>query len=962
MIKGLGSAGLLLALLVGAPVALWAWGRPAWQLPGLLVADSGGVLVALLTAVGWLAWAAFVASTVMELVNLVTGRRLVLPLVSGLQWISGALLVAAVAGLGVAGRAAPAMAAPTMAAPAAAPATVASPTIVQQQDEPDAAQYTVVAGDDLWTIAERLLGDGRQWRALAELNPELREDPTQRLHAGNRLRLPAAPEAERAPVESVTVRKGDTLSGLALEHLGAARKWPAIHQANRSLIRDPDLIQIGWKLALPTGATHPKPIVQDQPPRKDERSGQGEPSSQDERSGQGEPSSDQGGPQGQDRPQGSDQPPNQSEPPAMSPDASTPNTSAPVPTASPTAEHPPIPEASRAADPVAPLVGGLGGLAAAMMLSAVAVRRQAQLRSRNLGVRVPHPEAALRRYETALGRRQQSGVATGLERALRVLGEHFERTLPELPALDRVVIEGLRLSFQWVEPPATTPPRGFVREGTAWVVDLDRLDVLEVSTHAVPYPTLVTLGRTAAGVTTMVELERRGLVSVEGAAELCAGVIAAWVAELGCAPWAAELRLVVAAADASFCRAVLPDNQLVLHDPRGLVEGLEREAVRRRAAFAATSDQRSARLDPDRAEASAPWVAVLADQPPAELLARISAACTDLGRGVVLVAPGLAAASTRWQLTLIDGQPDGTLMPDRLTLSAQLIEAHTRDAIGAIARTASMQSSEPASWWSADPQPDNVALLPSAIQQDEPGEVPTLLLLGPVELTGARGEAPTRARRQCEEYCGWLLENPGRTATQMSSELLVAEGTRRSNMSRLRTWLGADGDGQPYLPDAYSGRIQLAPAVTSDWQRVQLLLTAGANRVHPDTLRAVLDLVRGAPLADAAPGQWHWAEQLRSDMSSAIRDVGVVLAQRARNSGDLELARWATARALLAAAEDERLLCERILTERQAGNRPEVERLVMRLTRHARSLGVDLAPETVRVCQQAMEGRVRARA
>lgn len=52
----------------------------------------------------------------------------------------------------------------------------------------------------------------------------------------------------------------------------------------------------------------------------------------------------------------------------------------------------------------------------------------------------------------------------------------------------------------------------------------------------------------------------------------------------------------------------------------------------------------------------------------------------------------------------------------------------------------------------------------------------------------------------------------------------------------------------------------------------------------------------------------------------------------------------------------------RIRAERLAGNRGEVERLVLQLTRTARMLGVDLAEETVMLMQEVMEGRVRARA
>jgi Flp pilus assembly protein TadD len=100
---------------------------------------------------------------------------------------------------------------------------------------------------------------------------------------------------------------------------------------------------------------------------------------------------------------------------------------------------------------------------------------------------------------------------------------------------------------------------------------------------------------------------------------------------------------------------------------------------------------------------------------------------------------------------------------------------------------------------------------------------------------------------------------------------------------------------------------------------------------------------------------------LRTDIASALRDAGVVLAERALARGDTDLARWAAARALVVAPQDEQLLGARIRTEHRAGNRGEVERLVNQVTRQARILGVDLLPETVELCQQVIEGRLRAR-
>lgn len=239
---------------------------------------------------------------------------------------------------------------------------------------------------------------------------------------------------------------------------------------------------------------------------------------------------------------------------------------------------------------------------------------------------------------------------------------------------------------------------------------------------------------------------------------------------------------------------------------------------------------------------------------------------------------------------------------------------------------------------------------------------PTVQLLGPIELVGAAGPIPPRAGKQCIEYCTWLLEHPGRSAREMASALVVAEGTRRSNMSRLRAWLGDDDDGSSYLPDAYSGRIMLAPVVSSDWHRLQIIIGPGVDATGTEGLYAALSLVRGAPLADAAPGQWHWAEEMRTDMVSVIRDIGVELSRRALADRDLELARWATARSLAAAPHDERLMSMRIRIEHQAGRSAEVERLALQMSAHARLLGLDLDPETVDLLQQVMEGQLRARA
>ena len=58
-------------------------------------------------------------------------------------------------------------------------------------------------------------------------------------------------EAARPDVVSYTVKAGDSLSKIAKRHYGDAAKWKLIHEANRDLIKNPDLIHPGWVLKLP---------------------------------------------------------------------------------------------------------------------------------------------------------------------------------------------------------------------------------------------------------------------------------------------------------------------------------------------------------------------------------------------------------------------------------------------------------------------------------------------------------------------------------------------------------------------------------------------------------------------------------------------------------------------------------------------------------------------------------------
>lgn len=47
------------------------------------------------------------------------------------------------------------------------------------------------------------------------------------------------------------VKRGDTLGKIAEQYYGDASLYRKIFEANRDTIKNPDLIQIGWKLRIP---------------------------------------------------------------------------------------------------------------------------------------------------------------------------------------------------------------------------------------------------------------------------------------------------------------------------------------------------------------------------------------------------------------------------------------------------------------------------------------------------------------------------------------------------------------------------------------------------------------------------------------------------------------------------------------------------------------------------------------
>lgn len=957
LLASIGALLVLIALLPGGAWALVHWGRldllTRLDMRAFLGhSDGGAVFLVLLTVIGWGAWLLLVASVLSEAARALSAGKIDWrPPGNAVFGPTAAVLVTCVAGLaaatGQSSEKAPAPvpdAAPIAAVVAHTGVDTAGGAIARVSDT-DARWHTVAEGDDLWTLAEHYCGDGSQWRELLAANPTTVLSPLQPLSPGTLLEIPASwpthpvgsatdgrsgnsarlLNATTPAPQTVIVQPGDSLWQLAQEHLADGALWPQIQRDNAELIVDPDLIMPGQELHLPSALPTVQPPPGGDLPASD--AGMGSAAEQRTPAASPEGSADQA--------DTSQSPADRLEP--------VPEGAAGAP--QPGAETSGVEEASDPAQGVGDhedehsevlateddvtghvrsLVGPMGAVVAGALIAALELRRRWQRDHRPPGQRPPRPTA---RGAAALA--AMSSIAAVPER-------------PVGPTEDESELDGR---------PQEQPGNPGHGEGPAPV---------HLTTQPDPHPDgglVVRLGDGPDGPVTL-DLLPGGRFSIRAdEGETVADLLASLAVQLldrdggsvgvrlppGCA-WLDHLDApeveVAASADALGVELA----ELVAARSTSMPTGVSVEALRE---------------DSDQGEFWQP-VVFLFDTPchaDERVLAR-------LGISVVC-----RAEDTEDALLTLDGQTGS--MTGR-SFNLELLAPPARRAIEELFEVATSTDYEPAWWWASPsgpsdaPTPLHTPPIPlpseeSTVPDSPPSPAPFLRMLGPIELVNADGPRPSRAVKQCEEYCAWILAHPGSSAGRMTRDLLVADATRRSNMSRLRAWLGRDPDGQLYLPDAYTGRIALHPGVSSDWEQLQVLIAGGVNRATDQALQAAMSLVRGAPLADAAPGEWRWAEELRTDMVCAVRDIGVALAEHCLLRHDLDQARWAASKALAAAPEDELLMGVRLRTEHLAGNRHEVERLVLHITRHARQMGVDLMDDTVRLLQEVMEGRARAR-
>lgn len=106
-------------------------------------------------------------------------------------------------------------------------------------------EYSVVAGDSLWTIAEKAYRSGYNWVDIYAANKTVLDAHPNLLFVGTKLMLPKL--EVKQPV-SYTVAPGDNLWNISVKTCGNGYTW--VKTANENKLANPDLLYAGQVLKI----------------------------------------------------------------------------------------------------------------------------------------------------------------------------------------------------------------------------------------------------------------------------------------------------------------------------------------------------------------------------------------------------------------------------------------------------------------------------------------------------------------------------------------------------------------------------------------------------------------------------------------------------------------------------------------------------------------------------------------
>ncbi|WP_028047615.1 LysM peptidoglycan-binding domain-containing protein [Cellulomonas sp. URHE0023] len=905
----------LLAFVVGAPVALVALAPlylpddlPRWNQIGtaLTSPDDGSLLLATLALIGWVAWAAFTTSVVVEVI---AGLRRVstpsIPLLGSAQWAAARLIASAGILLAVSSTVAnptPAAAATVTATPAAADppaaapqaarhAAAPAPTAPQTPPAATAPLPTVVVqrGDTLWDIAEQHLGDGTRFSEISTLNLDriqpdgLALNDSHWIYPGWTLLLPAdaaglAPPPipsdpsvlSPKPPHEVVVEPGDSLWKLADEHLGDGARYPEIYAINAgqpqpdgATLTNPNALEPGWRLDLPTQDTTvlEPPALNVAPPAP------------------------------------APAPPQTTSELRPTSDTQEPEPAAPTPSASPkTQPNSDAASASRADSGTtdtgshAPLFVGLTTLAAAGVVGELGRRRHLQHRARRVGESIPMPESGTEAaaVERELRRAATPLTATQLKNALQNIDTRCYTAERDLPRIAAVSLDERTLTLHLLDddPDPVSP---FTADGDRWTAstsDLAADELIEDPGRSEPYPALVPLGHTA-DATVLLNLEAAGTLSVLGDEHAADDVLRALAVEVVTSDLTGRVALVTDESLADLAEAFEPARMHSAPD-HTRPQAVRTHAIAQALDDAGLADTLEARSDRVLEDTWLPVVYL--ERSPS------TAPPCEPWTGSVLIT---REAVEGWTLTVgRDGAT--TLDPLGLTLHAQRLSDTDLEHVTSLLQTAQPPVVVPLSSNfhhdspNADsPTSDEVAEAMRAAAQTRstvPGTREGRIrvnVLGPIQIDGLtkpHSAPPPRAT----ELLVYLALRRSASGPELDEIFWPGKrdvtGTRNTFVYRTRQLVGDDA-----LPPVRRGEpLRVTDDVVTDWATFQALTQRALDsneEERVENLTAALALVRNRPFFGIDDANYAWAEHEIQNMVSAIADAAHLLARTHHEAG-----------------------------------------------------------------------------
>ncbi|WP_405914593.1 hypothetical protein [Streptomyces sp. NBC_00728] len=236
---------------------------------------------------------------------------------------------------------------------------------------------------------------------------------------------------------------------------------------------------------------------------------------------------------------------------------------------------------------------------------------------------------------------------------------------------------------------------------------------------------------------------------------------------------------------------------------------------------------------------------------------------------------------------------------------------------------------------------------------------PEIRVLGPVEVTGvdSTGHGPRMA-----QLAALLYFRPGRNAEVLCADMDPVRpwstSTLNARMQGLRSSLGSDSAGNPYVPRRKAGEdpYRLSDGVRCDWTRFLQLVerTLPQGPAGLTELEKALTLVRGRPFGGKP---LPWAEPDQQEMITRIIDVTHTVATYRTPAGphhDLSAARRAVSTGLDVDDTAELLYRDWLRIEHAAGNRQGLHMAISRVQQVNHALDCSLETETQQLIHELL--------